>query len=264
MPDHGNKRKSGEMEPIMNEADIVEGFVARLGGSIEDPHWRPKVEKMLAGRAADWRDVIEAEGFDLSLIGPMLDLPVAFQTPGIAAVMGTRELMERFVALIDHLHKEDFPEKDELLPALEKAAPTWGNVTQALREIYLRLPLPPQVIPDDALFRYLPNGLAVLQADGVHGTAFHRDMPMMSRGRYQCYEWRGNPGALVMLGQYRKRWVIVSVGGVGIDEKHPIWSTIADHLRPHGIGLGSELMDLVELFLKLGDFDFRGLPIRFD
>lgn len=252
------------MEAIMTEANILEGLLAKLGGSIEDPHWRPKVEKMLVGRVMEWRDVIEAEGFDLSPIGPMLDLPVAFQTPGIAAVMGTRELMECFVALIDRLHKEDFPEKDELLPALEKAAPAWGNVTQALREIYLRLPLPPQVIPDDALFRYLPNGLAVLQADRVHGTAFHRDMPMMSRGRYQCYEWRGNPGALVMLGRYRKRWVIVSVGGVGIDEKHPIWSTIADHLRPHGIGLGSELMDFVELFLKLGDFDFRGLPIRFD
>lgn len=252
------------MEAIMTEANILEGLLAKLGGSIEDPHWRPKVEKMLVGRVMEWRDVIEAEGFDLSPIGPMLDLPVAFQTPGIAAVMGTRELMECFVALIDRLHKEDFPEKDELLPALEKAAPAWGNVTQALREIYLRLPLPPQVIPDDALFRYLPNGLAVLQADRVHGTAFHRDMPMMSRERYQCYEWRGNPGALVMLGRYRKRWVIVSVGGVGIDEKHPIWSTIADHLRPHGIGLGSELMDFVELFLKLGDFDFRGLPIRFD
>ena len=87
---------------------------------------------------------------------------------------------------------------------------------------------------------------------------------MMSRGRYQCYEWRGYPGALVMLGRYRKRWVIVSVDGAGNDENHPIRATIADHLRPHGIGLGPELVDLLELFLKLEDFDFRGLPIRLD
>lgn len=246
------------------DAEIVAALLAHFDGQGADGEWRRRIEAMLAERPGEWSEVIEAEGFDLRLIGPLLDLPAAFQTPGIAAVMGTRELMEHFVALIDRLGFEDYPEKDRLLLALEKAAPTWGDVTQVLRDIYLRLPLPPQVIKDDERLRYLPNGLAVLQADRVHGTACHREMSMMSRGRYQCYEWRGDPGAIVMLGRYRKRWIILSVGGAGIDENHPIRVIIADHLKLHGIGLDPELVDLLELFLKLEDFDFRGLPIRLD
>ena len=246
----------------MNEADIVEGLVARLGGSIEDPHWRQKVEKMLVGRATDWRDVIEAEGFDLNLIGPMLDLPATFQTPGIAAVMGTRELMERFVALIDRLHKEDFPQKDELLPALEKAASTWDHVAQALREIYLRLPLPAPVITNDALLSHLPDGLSILEADTRHGTRFCRNLPLMTRGIRQCYEWLGPDPAMVMLAAYRNRWVLTAVAHGAFDEDHPVRPDVALHLRQHGIGMGPDLADLLEIFMPSDAFELRGLVIH--
>jgi hypothetical protein len=248
----------------MRETDIVEWLMVRLGDVENASHLRSRIDGMLKRHEGEWRNVIEADGFDVSLLQPLLDLPSAFQTPAIAAVMGQRELMERFVDLIARLRVEDFPEQRRLLRELETAAPSWDAVTQALREIYLRLPLPPQVIPDDDQIRYLPDGLSLVEADRVYQTTFHRDLPVMMRSRRQCYEWRGDPGALVMLASYRKRWIILSVAGAGIDEDHPVRTTIANHLRPHGIGLGPELPDLLELFLKLEDFDFKGLPIRFD
>ena len=241
---------------------IVHRLLSTVGQEAEDRTTSEALRHLLQTNPTEWRKLIDSEGFDVSLLPRMLALPPSFRTPAIAGVMGSIDLLDRFIDLVARLEESDYPEKDRLLHDLQKAARSWDAMTSFLREIYLRMPLPAPVIANDPLLRHLPNGLSIQEADTRHGTTFCRNLPLMTRGIRQCYEWLGPDPAMVMLAAYRNRWVLTAVAHGAFDEDYPVRPDVALHLRQHGIGMGPDLADLLEVFMPSDAFDLRGLVIH--
>lgn len=241
---------------------IVNRLLGKVGQGVEDGSGLGPLRNLLQTNPTAWREVIESEGFDVSLMPRMLALPPSFQTPAIAGVMGRLDFLDRFIDLIARLGETDYPGKERLLPDLQQSAHSWDALTSVLRDIYLRMPLPAPVIADDPLLHHLPDGLSIQEADTRHGTTFCRNLPLMTRGTRQCYEWVGPEPAMVMLSAYRNRWVLTAVAHGAFDEDDPVRPDVARHLRQHGIGMGPDLADLLEVFMPSDAFDLRGLVIH--
>jgi hypothetical protein len=180
--------------------------------------------------------------------------------------MGTVEMIEHFRDLVCKLEAENFPDKAELQKELEDATDNWNDVTAALREVYLRLPLFSAAIKNDDLFQYLNSGVVVLEADQRYGTALHRDLPQMTRDKMQVYEWQKEPRCLVVLSRYRQRWILHSawqgMKGEEVDRSNPFLSEIIERLRTHGVEGPPELVDRLELFLGKHDFNQSMMMIQ--
>lgn len=123
------------------------------------------------------------------------------------------------------------------------------------------MPLYEPVVPDSEVIRYLPNGLAVLEADKRFKTELHRQLPMMTRANMQVYEWLKGQNLLLVLSRYRRRWELRSVWN-NQGEEVDASSQILEHLRLHAVEGPVELIDRVELFQKAGEFDLNMVAIR--
>lgn len=226
-----------------------------------DASERQAIINMLEARPSDWEAVINLEGFDCELLPVAIRLPKEFQTPGLTRVMATVDMLGHFVDLVEKLAVAEFPDQRKLFSDLGQAANSWGELTSVMKEIYLRMPLPEQVVPNDGMLNYLPTGLAILEADRKFKTTLHRQLPMITRSNSQVYEWCGEPNLLLVLSRYRTRWILASVwnqDGEEIDRD----DSIVSHLRTYGLGSPPELIDRVELFQKAGEFDLNMVLVR--
>lgn len=233
-----------------------EALLSRLGTEAQDHDVYLKLyEIALLGEPRLRKQMLEEEKLHPKTVRRLHALPVDLRNVRFVNSLQDDESVQSFVGLLEEMQSISFPEKTALEEKLLQAVKHSGNVSSVIKEIYIRLPFPPQLVPDSNLLRYLDCGLELEKAGKEFKNCLGVLVPQAIRGERQFYVWNNN--AIVSLHKHRGCWVVDEIKLR--DNQEPaakFQKMIIAHFAERGVKKIQDFPSMLEPFLLKESFNF--------
>ena len=244
--------------------EVPNSFEALLGrlGNVAQHYdiYRDLFELARNGEPKLRKQLLHEKSLKAELVKRLTELPAHLQSVKFAKGFESETQMKRFVDFLGAWGDVDMPEKAELDERLYKAIHHGGGVTEAIRQIYIRLPFPEQTVPNCKKVKFLENGCALEDAAKRYDNCLATLVPQAVRGETQFYEWKGRAHAIVAIKKKRGYWEIDEIKLRNNREPAPEFSeTIQQHFKKYGVGEHIHFCQLIEQYLSASVFELDEL-----
>ena len=185
-------------------------------------------------------------------------LPTAFRSLRFAKTFDSKGEVHAFIAMISRLQELQFLEKEHLIGRLSRHAKNGLPVKSILEQIYLAIPFPDPIVPDDDKLRHLRNGRELKAAAKKYNNCLAGLVRWALRDDRQFYEWLGDARAIIELRRHHS-------GNWFVDEirlKENAYPTpdmekeIVAHFKAAGVTGEPGVAQLVERFMRAAEHEF--------
>lgn len=216
------------------------------------------------------KKLLQEKPLKADLVKRLAALPARLRNVKFAKQFECETQIKQFSDFLSAWQDVDIPEKAELDEKLHKAIHYRGEVSEAIRQIYIRLPFPEQTVPNCAKVKFLENGCALEDAAKRYDNCLATLVPQAVRGATQFYEWKGRAHAIVAIKKKRGYWEIDEIKLRANREPAPEFAgTIQQHFEQYGVGKHLHFTRLIEQFLspvafELDEFDLHDPDTQID
>ena len=250
---------------LLEEAygEVPNSFEALLGrmGPIAQEHdiYRDLFELAKNGGAKLRQQMLKEKPLKADLVKRLAAMPARIKSVKFAKAFECDTQLSRFLDFLEAWDEMDIPGKAELDDKLYKAIFKHGDVSEAIRQIYIRLPFPEQVVPNCETVKFLENGRALEEAAKRYSNCLATLVPQGVRGETQFYEWKGRAHAVVAIKMRRGHWEIDEIKLRKNREPAPEFAdAILQHFKKYGVGGHIHFTQLIEEFISSSAFDLEG------
>ncbi|NHQ75765.1 hypothetical protein HAT86_15030 [Roseovarius gahaiensis] len=241
--------------------EVPNSFEALLGrlGNVAQHYdtYRDLFELARNGDPKLRKQLLQEKPLKAELVKRLAGLPARLRSVKFAKGFECETQIKRFVDFLGAWEDMDMPEKAELDERLYKAIHHGGGVSEAIRQIYIRLPFPEQTVPNCEKVKFLENGCALEDAAKRYDNCLATLVPQAVRGETQFYEWKGRAHAIVAIKKKRGHWEIDEIKLRKNREPAPEFAdTIQRHFKQYGVGEHIQFSQLIEKFLSPSAFEF--------
>ena len=242
--------------------EVPNSFEALLGrlGPVAQEHdvYRDLFKVAKNGGAKLRQQMLQEKPLTAELVKRLARLPAHLRNVKFAKTFECGAQVNRFLDFLNAWEEMDMPGKVELDAKLHKAIKHNGNVNEAIRQIYIRLPFPEQKVPNCDKVRFLANGCELEDAGKRYDNCLATLVPQAVRGETQFYEWKGRAHAVVAIKKRRGHWEIDEIKLRKNRKPAPEFvETIKQHFKKHEVGGHIHFTQLIEEFIVHLEFDLE-------
>jgi hypothetical protein len=239
-----------------------EALLSRFGSEAQDPDVYLKLFELAQACEPRLRQqLLNEQPLRACTVRRLHALPTGIRNVRFAKSLQYDAQVGLFVRLLEEMNAIDFPDKDVLQDRLFKTIHRSGDVSSIIKDIYVRLPFPSQLVPDCERVRFLKCGLDLEQAGKRFDNCLGILVPQAIRGERQFYEWNGN--AIVSLHKHRGSWKVEEIKlSSNREPAARFQKMIIDHFANHGVKSIQDFPALLEPFLLKGAFRFEDPQAR--
>ena len=216
------------------------------------------------------KQLLQEKPLKADLVKHLAALPARLRNVKFAKQFECETQIKQFLDFLSAWEDVEIPEKAKLSENLYEAIHRQGEVSEVIRQIYIRLPFPDQTVPNCEKVKFLENGCALEDAAKRYDNCLATLVPQAVRGDTQFYEWKGRAHAIVAIKKKREHWEINEIKLRKNREPAPEFaSTIRQHFKQYGVGKHLHFTRLIEQFLspsafELDEFDLHDPDTQID
>lgn len=209
------------------------------------------------------RQMLGGEELQARTIRHLHALPADLRNVGFANSLKDQQSVKDFVRLMNEMQLAKFQDKADVEEKLLIAIKNNKNVPAAIKEIYIRLPFPPQIVPDTERLRYITCGLELEKVAKEFNNCLGNFVPIALRGEKQFYVW--SKDLVVSIHKYRGHWQVDEIKLKGNREPTvKLQKTIINHFAKNGVQKINGFASMLEPFLLEDAFNFGGVEPNID